>query len=148
MIRPYRGRDFKVVLAFQCDLFATNFPDFQCSNHFLHQQAKAIRRAARQRFDNALFVYEQEGEVVGFLWLAIRLYDGRSIGNVDQIYLLPKARGLGLGNELMAFAEKYFTNIGIYRLRLSVTVANQVALHLYQAKGFVPIRMEMEKPIG
>ena len=59
---------------------------------------------------------------------------------VRSMYVVPDARGQGLGRRLLsaalAQAESWH---GIEQVKLSVTASNQPAVHLYQSAGFVGV---------
>ncbi len=148
-IRPFQLRqDLLRVLSFQCDLYESNFPDFECTPGFLLEQEQRLRQAHADPSRNGLYVAEARGQVVGFLWLVLRPTGrGRLTGCVDQIYLVPEFRGRGIGRRLMLFAEEFFRSRGASKARLQVTTSNAAAVHLYESLGYTVIRYDMEKPL-
>ena len=56
-------------------------------------------------------------------------------GHITQICVLPEARGLGVGYELMSHSLKVLREFGCQRASLTVTAANP-AVRLYQRMGF------------
>ena len=62
-------------------------------------------------------------------------YGGRD-GFIDDVYLVPEARGAGLGRRLLAFALAEAERLGVRTLHLEVDVENERATGLYRADGF------------
>jgi ribosomal protein S18 acetylase RimI-like enzyme len=146
VIRPFRAAtDFRAVLDCQCDLYEVNFPRFQCSQQFLQEQAGRLRQAARRPFEHAIFVMEDAGEVVGFVWVALRMDLTGVFGSVDQVYLKPAYRGRRLGERLMERAHDHLRDMGVEWVRLFVTRANGQAVRLYESMGYATVRLEMER---
>ena len=57
---------------------------------------------------------------------------------VDEIYIRPEYRGIGLAKELLSFVKKQFAG-KVKRIRLDVEADNMNALVLYKKMGFVPL---------
>ena len=57
---------------------------------------------------------------------------------VDEIYIRPEYRGIGLAKELLSFVKKQFAG-KVKRIRLDVEADNMNALGLYKKMGFVPL---------
>jgi ribosomal protein S18 acetylase RimI-like enzyme len=136
-----------MVLDAQCDLYQLNFPRFVCTAAFVAEQAQRLRQAQRRPFENGLFVLEDEGRTVGFVWVVMRMDLQGAFGSVDQVYLLPEYRHQGLGRLLMDVAHHFIKNQGVNVARLYVTEDNQAAVKLYQAEKYQVTRFEMERTL-
>ncbi len=55
---------------------------------------------------------------------------------LNLIYLIPSARGRGLGSELHAYAVRTCTDRGFTRMRLSVSPTNRQAMRFYAKHGW------------
>ena len=55
---------------------------------------------------------------------------------VQQLYILPRYQGLGLGKQLMAFAADHAKTYDLDRVWLGVMVDNTAALSWYQNMGY------------
>ncbi len=55
------------------------------------------------------------------------------------MYVIPTARGTGLGRRLVTALEKEARALGVRRLVLETGVRQEAALALYRATGFHPI---------
>ena len=78
------------------------------------------------------------GETVGYVVVTIGYsieYGGRD-GFIDDLYLVPAARGQGLGRRLVEFACREAAALGIRTLHLEVEADNERAERLYQQAGF------------
>jgi mycothiol synthase len=75
------------------------------------------------------------GEDAGVLILA----DHPTAGNCELVYMgvVPRARGGGLGEQLVRKALAAAAEVGAQRLVLAVDAANQPALALYRRAGFI-----------
>lgn len=75
---------------------------------------------------------DQEGEPLGFILLAP--FGFAASPYIASIGVAPEARGLGVGSQLMAFAEQHFAGRG--HLFLLVSSFNQRAQHFYREHGY------------
>jgi ribosomal protein S18 acetylase RimI-like enzyme len=62
-------------------------------------------------------------------------YGGRD-AFIDDLYLVPEARGRGLGARVMDFVEEQALMLGVKALHLEVEIANDRAYGLYRRRGF------------
>ena len=80
------------------------------------------------------------GDVVGFAQL-YRSFSSVSLGPtviLNDLYVVPGARRLGVGGHLVDAAARYARGTGAVRLELATQHSNEAALRLYRARGFVP----------
>lgn len=85
-----------------------------------------------------LWLIVRDGRVVGYLCvtLGFSLEAGGGDFFLDELYLVPEARGAGIGRAALAFAEAESRALGAARLCLEVERANERARRLYEAHGF------------
>jgi putative acetyltransferase len=80
-------------------------------------------------------------------------------GELKRMFVLPEARGLGIGRRILEALEKHARSAGLQRLRLETGVAQPEALRLYARAGYVrcqrfgdypddPLSVFMEKRIA
>ncbi len=95
------------------------------SDRFAHQQSIILLA-----FDGC--------EVVGFTQLFPSFSSVRLARTfvLNDLYVLPSARGTGAGRALLAGACEYGRNVGAARLSLSTSVANATAQSLYERAGW------------
>jgi ribosomal protein S18 acetylase RimI-like enzyme len=147
-LRPFDfAADADAVCAFQEETYTLNFPDFRYTEAFAMAFRHDLRRASLDP-NHAIFVLD-EGRVIGFLWLVIceNSWTRERYGYINNLYLLPERRGMGLARELMNQSDEVFRSRRIRRVRLTVTAANADAVHLYEECGYAVTRWEMEKDI-
>ena len=75
---------------------------------------------------------------VGYVVLSLgfSIEHGGRDGFIDDLYLVPAARGIGLGRALLAFAVAEAERLGIRVLHLEVEPGNDRAHDLYRRNGF------------
>lgn len=81
------------------------------------------------------FVFERDGQLLGYGMLA-KSYStefGKRCIWIEDLYLLPEYRGLGVGSAFFAFVEQHYPNC---LLRLEVEEENERARHVYEKCGF------------
>lgn len=138
------GRD---VVAFQREIYETNFPGFVADEQFLRDYGEQIRQSLGSPTEG-LFVLEQDGRACGFLWLSLvsTMVDPH-VGYIRNIYVAPDLRGEGHGRRLVEFAEEWCMGRGITLLALDASCCNERAVSLYRDAGFEVVRLRMEKKL-
>jgi ribosomal protein S18 acetylase RimI-like enzyme len=84
------------------------------------------------------WIITELGQMIGYvvLTLGFSIEHGGRDGFIDDLYLVPKARGGGLGRRVLAFALAEAAALGIQTLHLEVEIDNERARRVYQAAGF------------
>jgi len=80
------------------------------------------------------FVAEVDGAIAGYEKTFYNREEKRLY--VQQLYILPRHQGLGLGKQLMAFAADHAKTYDLDRVWLGVMVDNTAALLWYQNMGY------------
>lgn len=134
MIRPIKAKDREVYLRlarafFDSDAVLSPIP----TEHITKTFDLLIKGSPFARG----YVFEREGQVVGYALLALTWSQeaGGMTVWIEEIYLLPEARGAGLGSEFFHFLEKEFAGT-VKRYRLEVEDENEGAVRLYKKLGF------------
>jgi ribosomal protein S18 acetylase RimI-like enzyme len=84
------------------------------------------------------WLVRSQGSVIGYVVLTLGYsieYGGRD-AFIDDLYLVPEARGRGLGARVMDFVEEQALMLGVKALHLEVEIANDRAYGLYRRRGF------------
>ncbi len=102
--------------------------------------------AAGDEFARAwLLRTEVGGPIVGFLLLTLGFsieYGGRD-GIIDALYVVPDARGQGVGSAALAFAAEEARKLGIKALHLGVMRGNERARALYRKHGYTEVGFDL-----
>ena len=88
-----------------------------------------------------------DNEIVGYLILTFIFsfeYQGR-IGFLDELYIIEKARGKGIGSEAIAFIKTESHKLSLKLIYLEVEPHNENAQKLYLAKGFDSHKRQLMK---
>jgi ribosomal protein S18 acetylase RimI-like enzyme len=78
------------------------------------------------------YVLEENGAPIGY-----SVENGGTDGFIDDIYLVPEARGRGLGKQAVTLAIEAARAVGIRALLLEVEAPNARAYNLYRKMGFI-----------
>ena len=92
----------------------------------------------------AYFVVEEDGTIIGSAGLAPLLGGDPEICELQKMYFLPKARGRGIGAEMMETCLDYARAEGFKQCYLETLPYMETARKLYARSGF----KSLEKPIG
>lgn len=110
--------------------------------HLRTFNAQAFREVIR-RSDARVWVAEFDGSVAGFLTMFVNSRDpvlAKPHGaEIPRIYLLPMARGQGLGRRLFESAVDQARSEGMDHVWLDVMASADWAIGAYQRWGFCPI---------
>lgn len=103
--------------------------------------------------DTAVVLAERDGEVAGLLIWYVATGESyvfetlRRYGKVDALVVAEKHRGQGIGNLLLAEAERLTRERGLSRMMLHVIEGNDGAVETYRRFGFRPHSINMAKPL-
>jgi GNAT superfamily N-acetyltransferase len=86
----------------------------------------------------AALVADDHGQLRGYLVavLVMSLEHGGLMAEVDELFVLPQARGRGLGAQLLTAAETALGARGCVRLQLQLGAANEAARAFYARSGY------------
>ena len=81
------------------------------------------------------YVFEKEGIILGYAMIAKSFSTefGKPCIWIEDLYLKPKYRKMGIGNKFLSYIETKYPNA---LFRLEVEEENQGAMHLYQKNGY------------
>ena len=128
------------------EVFISLSEEFYASPAVLHPVPREYHEAA---FDELMrsgeyadaFIVEADGKTVGFA-LTAKSYSHESGGKVlwlEELYIKPEYRSLGLGREYFAYIEDFARREGFARIRLEVEEENVRARALYARLGYLPL---------
>jgi len=102
---------------------------------------EAARRFLADRFNHQqsiIFLALKDGKALGFT----QLYPSFSSVSMartfilNDLFVVPQARGMGVGKSLLKTARDYAARIGAVRLSLSTSIDNSAAQTLYEQQGW------------
>jgi ribosomal protein S18 acetylase RimI-like enzyme len=101
------------------------------------RQGKALRALAAGDPYGLAWLVRHAGETVGYAVVALgfSLESGGRDALIDELYIVPAARGRGLGGQVLALIEREARGRGLKRLYLEVAHGNR-AQNLYRRAGF------------
>ena len=97
-----------------------------------------------------IFVEEQDGIVVGYVFCVIKQEDGNILRPIKTLYIddlcvEESCRGQGIGKRLYTYVLDYAKSQGCYNVTLNVWSCNKDALSFYEKLGLQPQKIYMEK---
>lgn len=98
----------------------------------------ALRRIVSDEPMARCWLIRRAGQVIGYLvvTLGYSIEHGGRDGFIDDLYLVPSARGGGFGAAVLDFALEQACLLGIVTLHLEVDRKNERATSLYRSRGF------------
>ncbi|VGO22419.1 GNAT family N-acetyltransferase [Pontiella sulfatireligans] len=86
------------------------------------------------RPDALVLVAEQDGAAVGMCTVQrlVSTAEGREVGLIEDVVVLAKYRGRGIGSAMLAEAERWAVEQGLSRLQLLADRCNAPALEFYR----------------
>lgn len=86
-------------------------------------------------FPEGFVLLESDQQAVGELVLRYDNYEGREIGYVSFVYVVPEGRGKGYSYELFQYAEDQFKKRNVFEYHLRVAQSNVRAIKFYKKQG-------------
>jgi ribosomal protein S18 acetylase RimI-like enzyme len=99
---------------------------------------------------DGVLVARADGDLVGFVMYGPETGDYEETvdrGVVHNLYVVPGARGAGLGSALLERAEAALAEAGADVVSLEAMAGNEAARRFYERHGYRPHRVELEKPV-
>jgi ribosomal protein S18 acetylase RimI-like enzyme len=149
MLRPLEERDFAAVaalartiwLAHYTALITTEQIEYMLRGRFAAENLRTYLRAE----DRWMELLEIDSELAGYCSYAVTSRPGEM--KLEQLYLLPRLHGRGLGARMLAYVERRSIRLGASTLILQVNKGNGKAIKLYTRAGFT-VREEVVVDIG
>ena len=99
--------------------------------------------------DTPVFVFEENGTVLGYAFCAIQHQESGSLMPlttlyIDDICVDEKARGKHIGSALFEYVKEFAKKTGCYNITLHVWECNPSAAAFYKALGMTPQYTSME----
>jgi ribosomal protein S18 acetylase RimI-like enzyme len=143
MIRPAKYNDFKAIKTIFEEAFSEEYKqrglDIVDRINRWQQLYPVIKLLAT--FNNPyqhlfnVHVYEEDNKILGLIQTSARSKD-QTRWHVENIAVLPDARGKGIAKQLLTYMFDTYMNKGVNRFTLEVDVSNAGAIKLYETIGF------------
>jgi ribosomal protein S18 acetylase RimI-like enzyme len=133
-LQPATTADIALLLSWMADFYAHEHIPFDPA---------ASKQSLLELFGNAafgrLFVLVANGRPVGYaaLVLSFSLEFGGRAAFLDELYVQPDARGLGVGSIALRLIQEHSRQLGAQVVALEVHNDNKQADALYRREGFV-----------
>lgn len=90
-----------------------------------------------------------DGQVVGLIGLHLQfhLHHANWIGEIQELVVMPQARGLTVGSQLLAWAEATAREAGAEMTELSTSTQRLNAHRFYQREGYTQSHFRFTKPL-
>ncbi len=99
----------------------------------------------------AVFVAEDDGEVIGYAYVAAESYDYMSLrgpaGVLHDIIVDPEHRRGGVGKQLLGAVLGYLLERGLTQIVLATAQRNEAAQRFFASVGFRPTMIEMTRDL-
>lgn len=91
----------------------------------------------------------QDGQLVGMIGLHLQfhLHHANWIGEIQELVVMPQARGLKVGSQLLAWAEATAREAGAEMTELSTSIQRHDAHRFYQREGYTQSHFRFTKPL-
>ena len=92
---------------------------------------------------------EQNGHIIGLIGLHMQfhLHHANWIGEIQELVVMPQARGLKAGSQLLAWAEEFARQAGAEMTELSTSVKRLDAHRFYLREGYTQSHFRFTKPL-
>lgn len=140
VLRPATADDARVVYGLICELKQAEFDREAFRAGFL-----ANLQDRNMRYQLAGL----NGEIVGMIGLHLQfhLHHARWIGEIQELVVMPQARGLKVGCRLLAWAEDVARQAGAELTELSTSVKRVDAHRFYLREGYAQSHFRFTKPL-
>ena len=138
--RPATIADSDTVYALICELKQAEF----------NRQAFNVGFAANLQDPNLRYqLAELNGEVVGMIGLHMQfhLHHVNWVGEIQELVVMPQARGFGVGSKLLSWAEEYARLAGAELTELSTSTKRYDAHRFYEREGYQQTHFRFTKPM-
>lgn len=140
VLRAATPADAQAVYGLICELKQAEFD---------HQAFQAGYLSNLQDRNMHYHLAELDGHIVGMVGLHMQfhLHHARWIGEIQELVVLPQARGLKVGSQLLAWAENEARNVGAELTELSTSVKRVDAHRFYVREGYTQSHFRFTKPL-
>ncbi|MXO59771.1 GNAT family N-acetyltransferase [Altererythrobacter salegens] len=98
----------------------------------------------------AVFVAERDGRVVGCLSTSLMrvIHRPAPVGRISMMVVEDRMRGLGIGAELVAAAERHLLDAGCQVIEVTSALARERAHAFYEKVGYEKTSVRLSRELG
>lgn len=139
-LRPATAEDVDAVYGLICEL-----KQAELDSSAFHAGFAANLLDHNMRYQLA----EQNGHIIGMIGLHMQfhLHHANWIGEIQELVVMPQARGLRVGSQLLAWAEEFARQAGAEMTELSTSVKRLDAHRFYLREGYTQSHFRFTKPL-
>lgn len=139
-LRPATPDDASAVYGLICELKQSEF-----DRQAFHAGFLANLQDRNMHYQLAVL----DGTIIGMIGLHMQfhLHHARWIGEIQELVVMPQARNLGIGSQLLAWAEDYARHAGAELTELSTSVKRTNAHRFYVREGYAQSHFRFTKPL-
>lgn len=122
------------------------------AKEFMHgtatdEERLSILKDSLNDLDYELWVAEMDGEIVGFidLWIIHDFCHGGRLSYIQNLYVSPKYRGLGVGSKLLQKIINRAKEKEVLEVHVVTGFDNEPAIRLYKKHGLTKESLQLEK---
>jgi GNAT superfamily N-acetyltransferase len=155
-------RHSEIVKGFHEDIIFSSFQPKHMSMEMYRQKLRSSEqhglpvytRGLRKAYDegkDGMFIWEVEGEVVGWSWLKVyenEFFKEGVYGEINEVYVVPKFQRKAVGKTMMIYAHTWFKEKGVNTIRVETAASNKTATILYEKFGFKPYYIALQKELS
>jgi len=114
------------------------------------EERLSILKSALKDPDYELWIAEANGEIVGFidLWTIHGFCHGGKLSFIQNLYVAPKHRRLGVGSKLLQKIVERAEEMGVLEIHVVTEFDNKPAIQLYKKHGLTKESLQLEKELG
>jgi ribosomal protein S18 acetylase RimI-like enzyme len=111
------------------------------------EERLSILKSALKDPDYELWIAEANGEIVGFidLWTIHDFCHGGKLSFIQNLYVAPKHRRLGVGSKLLQKIVERAEEMGVLEIHVVTEFDNKPAIQLYKKHGLTKESLQLEK---
>ncbi len=134
--------------SYHAEILPENFQTFEGP-----RRPKEILKEKINNLDKVILIAFNENRAVGYADAQVcsnppyPMFRKKSFVLVDNVFVIPSERRLGIGKKLFNAVEDWSMKKGHLLLRLKVYASNKVATAFYNSLGFYGFSQEFEKKI-
>jgi len=115
-----------------------------------NEERLAILKSSLKDPDYELWIAEVNGETVGFidLWIIHDFCHGGKLGYIQNLYVAPKHRRMGVGNKLLQKIVERARELRALEIHVVTEFNNEPAIRLYKKHGSTKESLQLEKEFG